>query len=195
MKYVKLFIERFSSRPVFTISDVKLFLSSLSAPKGYAYLLVSNFLKTHRIKKLKRGVYTFASDPTLASLAFTPSYHGLQEALSLHNLWEQETNTVIITPRKVRQGARQMLESRVIVHRIARKMFFGFETRKYHDMWINVSDIEKTLIDFSYFREPLDNNTIREIRKRIDKKKLASYLKKCPVRVKRKIRKLFRQKI
>jgi predicted transcriptional regulator of viral defense system len=190
MKYMKKFIDHFSSFPVFKMSDVRIFLTGLGAKRSYVYTLITNLLRSGKIEKLKRGFYTFRGDPMLASLAFSPSYHGLQDALSLHNLWEQETNTIIITPRKVRVGLRTMLGGNVLVRRISRNMFFGFENMKYHDVWITVSDAEKTLIDFVYFKEPINESTLNEIKKRMDRKKMDGYLKRCPERIRKKILKL-----
>ena len=190
MKYMKDFMGHFSSFPVFTISDARLFLTARGASQGYVYMLVTNLLRSGRIKKLKRGVYTFGEDPMLAGFAFSPSYHGLQDALSLHNLWEQETNTIIITPRRVRSGMRTILGGNVLVRRIGRSMFFGFESIRYHDVWISVSDVEKTLVDFAYFKEPLDESTLREMSRRMDEEKMGRYLKRCPEWVRRKVSKL-----
>jgi len=112
----------------------------------------------------------------------------LQEALSLRNLWEQETNPVIVTPRKVRPGLRQIMGSNVLVRRIDRAMFFGFDLIKYYDLWLPVSDAEKTLIDFIYFKEHLPKPAFEELMARIDKKKLDSYLKKCNPRTRKQVR-------
>ena len=190
MKYVKKFFEHFSDTPVFTSRDVRLFLLKQGASKGYVYLFITNLLHSGKIRKIKKGVYTFGDDPMLAGFAFYPSYHGLQNALSVLNLWEQETNTVIITPLKVRSGMREILEGKVLVRRIDRSMFFGFDSVKYFDYWIQVSDVEKTLIDFVYFREPLSKDVLEEIKKRINRKKLDGYLKRCPERIRKKVRML-----
>ena len=183
MKYVKKFIEHFSGLPVFTTRDARLFLSGQGASKGYAQLFLANLLKSGRVRRIKKGAYTFGDDPMLAGFAFYPSYHGLQNALSILNLWEQETNTVIITPLRVRSGMREVLGGKVMVRRIGRSMFFGFEAVRYFDYWIQVSDVEKTLIDFVYFREPLGEEVLAEMKKRIDRGKLDKYLKRCPERV------------
>ena len=187
MRYMERFKERFSSRPVFSITDASLFLTGLGASKGYVYLLISNLLKKGLIKKIKRGVYTFHDDPTLSGFAFSPSYHGLQDALSLLDLWDQETNTVLMTPLKVRIGKRKLLGAPVFIHRIDRRMFFGYSAIRYFDFWIQVSDVEKTLIDFVYFNEPLQPDVLEEMRKRIDREKLESYLERCPARVRKKV--------
>ena len=53
-----------------------------------------------------------------------------------------------------------------------------FETLKYYDLYIPVSTPEKILIDFIYFKEPLTKETMKELKKHINKKTLDSYLKK-----------------
>jgi len=194
MKYMKKFIEHFSTMPVFTARDARLFLIEHGASKEYTYLFITHLIRTNKIRKIKRGVYTFGDDPVLAGFAFYPSYHGLQDALSILNLWEQETNTVLITPLKIRSGVREILGGKVLIRRISRKMFFGFESVKYSDYWIEVSDVEKTLIDFVYFRAPLSKAVLDEMRKRIDRKKLEEYLRRCPERVRKKVRDLLSKK-
>ena len=114
----------------------------------------------------------------VSGFAFSPFYYGLQEALSLRNIWEQETNPVIITTRKARTGLREIMGANVVVKRIPKSLFFGFETLKYYDLYIPVSTPEKILIDFIYFKEPLTKETMKELKKHINKKTLDSYLKK-----------------
>ncbi|NYZ78134.1 hypothetical protein H0N96_01910 [Candidatus Micrarchaeota archaeon] len=194
MKYVNEFLKRFSDRVVFTATDARVFLTSLGASGNYTNVFLTNLVKSKRAKRLKKGVYSFRDDPTLASFAFTPSYHGLQDALSIHGLWEQETIPVIITPKRVRQGVRTMLGGKVLVRRIARKMFFGFESVKYRDCWINVSDVEKTLVDLAYFKQPVSAEVAREARKRVDERKMREYLEKTPRNVKNRVLKLLKLK-
>lgn len=190
MKYIKQLREHFLTQPVFSIRDVKTYLSQSKISRQYVHTLLHHLLKRNELTRITKGFYTLKNDPNVLSFAFSPSYHCLQDALSIHNLWDQETNTVLVTPRKVRTGARQILGTNVIFRRIKRSMFFGFDFVKYYDLWIPVSDIEKTLIDFFYFNEPLDKRTIKEILKKIDKKKLKKYLKKVPSRVEKKINQL-----
>lgn len=185
MKYVKELQERFRNSPAFTISDLKVCLGSKGIGKGYLNLLVHNLLTKGELKRISRGIYTFRSDTQVVGFGFRPFYYGLQDALSLRNLWEQETNPVVITPRKVRCGVRNFEGANYIVKRISRKMFFGFEMMKYMDFWIPVSETEKTLIDFVYFKQPLTAEVLTEIKQRLDKKKLERYLKRCPAWVKK----------
>jgi len=192
MKYVKDVRERFRGAPAFTISDLKISLGRKGISAGYLRLLVHNLLAKGELKRVSRGVYTFRSDVQVVGFGFRPFYYGLQDALSLRNLWEQETNPVVITPRRVRSGVKSFQGANYVVKRIRRGMFFGFEMVKYDDFWIPVSDVEKTLIDFAYFRQPLGAEAIAEIRQRLDKQKLKEYLKRCPPRVKARVSELLK---
>lgn len=187
MKYIKGVREHFSKQPVFSIRDVRVFLKRQGISRQYVHTLLNHLLKRKELNRITRGIYTFRDDPAVLSFAFRPSYHGLQDALSLRNLWEQETNAVLITPRKVRTGVREFFGAKAIIRGINRRMFFGYDSVKHYDLWIPVSDIEKTLIDFAYFDEPLDRKTLQAIKRKIDRKKMAAYLKKVPRNARRKV--------
>lgn len=186
MKYVKAFRGRFSSLPSFTLRDVRVFFGS-SLTRGYSHLLIHNLLKRGEIFRVAKGVYTFRGEMQVVGSAFQPYYYGLQDALSLHDLWEQETNPVVITTRNVRRGLRTFLGNNYLVKRISRRMFFGFSAFRYHDSWINVSDLEKTLIDFVYFEQPLGSEVLGELAPKLDRKKLSSYLELCPAWVEKRV--------
>jgi predicted transcriptional regulator of viral defense system len=183
VKYLPEIMELFKKTPVVTTRDIKLYLKQ----KGYSYLLLSNLVKQGKIKRITKGFFTIHDDPLTSVFCFRPAYVGLQEALSIHNLWEQETNVVIVTTRKVRIGIHEILGSNVLVHRINPKYFFGFTLLKYGEFFVPVSDVEKTLLDFIYFKQPLSKDTISEIKKNLDVNKLKNYLKVYP--------KLFHEKL
>jgi predicted transcriptional regulator of viral defense system len=176
IKYLSEIMEFFKKTPVVSTRDIKLYLKH----KGYSYLLLSNLVKQGKIKRITKGFFTIHDDPITSVFCFRPAYLGLQEALSIHNLWEQETNVVIVTTKKVRIGIHKLLGSNVLVHRINPKYFFGFTLLKYGDFFVPVSDVEKTLLDFIYFKQPLSKNTISEIKKNLDVNKLKNYLKVYP---------------
>ena len=119
----------------------------------------------------------------VSGFSYSPFYYGLQEALSFRNLWEQETNPVIITIKKVRPGLKSSFDGgNIVLHRINRKYFFGFDFIDYYNIQIPVSNIEKTIIDFVYYKEEssLSKEVIKEIKEKIDMKKLSEYLKEYP---------------
>lgn len=189
MKYLKEFVGHFKGRSVFSMRDCRVFLKQKGISGQYLQFLVQYLMKKGTIKRIAKGVYTFSDDPIVAGFAFAPFYYGLQEALSLHDLWEQETNPVVITTRKARQGTRKILGSNVLVRRIDKKMFFGFEMVSHFGLWIPVSGIEKTLIDFVYFNEKIPEEALGEIKKRIRKNVLEDHLKKLKPRMKKRVKK------
>ena len=180
---VKEFIK---NTPVFRVKDIEILVGN----RNYAHLILHKLARKEEIKRIVKGWYSLYDDPIFSVFCFKPAYLGLQEALSLHNLWEQETNVVIITTRKVRVGVREVFDNNVILRRIEPKYFFGFELINYNNFFIPVSDIEKTLIDFVYFNEVLTKETLKEILKKIDWKKLSEYLQKYPKRIKERVEKL-----
>jgi predicted transcriptional regulator of viral defense system len=178
--------EFIKSVPVFRVRDIELLVGN----RNYAHLILHKLTKKGEIKRVVKGWYSLHDDPIVSVFCFKPAYVGLQEALSLHNLWEQETNVVVITTKKVRVGIREILGNNVILRTIEPKYFFGFDLIKYENFFVPVSDIEKTLIDFVYFKESLTRETLREIIKRMNKQKLIEYLKKYPARFSEKVRKI-----
>ncbi len=174
--------------PVATIASLKKIVGG-----DYAYLLAENLVKRGELKRIAKGVYSTSDDPTLAVFYFRPAYIGLQAALSIHGLWEQETNAVIVTSQNVRAGLRPVFENNVLVRKIAPKYLFGFEHREYQSLCIPVSDVEKTFIDMVYFRQPIDKDVLKEFRVRIDKSKLDEYLESYPARFRSAVLKVLSQ--
>jgi predicted transcriptional regulator of viral defense system len=184
--HIKKLREFIKSVPVFRVRDIELLVGN----RNYAHLILHKLTKKEEIKRVIKGWYSLYEDPIVSVFCFKPAYIGLQEALSLHNLWGQETNVVIITTKKVRAGIREIFGNNVILRRIEPKYFFGFDLLNYENFFIPVSDIEKTLIDFVYFNETLTKETLTEIIKHIDKQKLIEYLKKYPSKFRLKVKKL-----
>ena len=185
IKYINKIREFFKESPVISIESLKKFIRKKN--KNYTYSIINNLLKKKEIKRITKGFYTIYDDPSLTVFCFKPSYLGLHNALSFHDLWEQETNPVVVTTRKVRTGIRKVFDRNIVIKRIDKKYFFGFEYKQDGNFYFPYSDIEKTFIDMIYFNEYLDKDVIKNFRKRIDKKKLKGYLKYYP--------KIFRDKL
>lgn len=180
-KHIKKIRDFFRRTPVADLRSIKM----LVGRSDYAYLIISNMLKKGEIKRITKGYYTVYEDPILAAYCFKPCYIGLEEAMSFHGIWEQETNVILITAKKVRRGIRKVFGTNVLIRNISPKYFFGFEYFKYGDFILPISDIEKTFIDMVYFREfgkKTDRKVLKEFKKKIDSKKLNSYLKKYPLK-------------
>jgi predicted transcriptional regulator of viral defense system len=185
----------FNKSPVVDFASINRIVRSKKKVKQYAKQIIRNLIKQGKIYKIGKGLYSVHRDTSLAVFGFTPAYLGLQDALSFHNLWEQETNSVIITSKNVRKGLRKVFGINIIVRRINPKYLFGFEYYKYpledRDIYIPYSDIEKTFIDMIYFKQPLDEETIEEFREKIVKKKLKEYLSRYPIKFRKRVEKVF----
>lgn len=187
MKYKKQLYDNFKKSKVFSLRDVRILFSNKNISKDYSKNLMSNLIKEKKIHKITNGKYTFQEEIMCIGFAFSPFYYGLQEALSLHNLHEQETNAIIITTNKIKPGIREIMDTNVYLRRIDKKYFFGYDFIKYYDIEIPVSDIEKTLIDLVYYKESISKDVILEIKKKIDLIKLNEYLEKYPITIKNKV--------
>jgi len=174
MKHIKKIRDLLKKTPVVHIRSIK----NLIGDDTYAHLLIYHMRQRKELYRITKGWYSLSDDPTLAVFCFNPSYLGLQEALSIHNLWEQESNPVILTTKTVREGIRNMNGSNIILKRIPSSLFFGIEYKQYGNCYVPVSDIEKTFLDMLYFRQPIEKETLRLFRKRMDKKKLKRYGKR-----------------
>ena len=187
MTYEKRLRDVYKEEYKFTKKDASKLFSKDKISNEYLDQLLHNLVKQNKIVRITNGSYTFKKDLMVSGFAYSPFYYGLQEALSLRNLHEQETNPVIITTNKIKPGIKTIQGSNVILRRIASKYFFGFDFIKYYNMEIPVSDYEKTLIDFVYYNEPLSKEVINGLKKKIDKKKLEKYLSRYPEKIRYKI--------
>lgn len=186
-KYLDEIEKFFKESPVVDYGSIERIIRDKKKVKQYARLLVYNLLKKGKIKRLAKGYYTDRDEVSLAVFCFKPSYLGLQNAMSFHNLWEQETIPIIVTTDKVRQGIRKILGVNVMIRRIDKKYIFGFELFRDGNIYLPYSDIEKTFIDMVYFRQPLDYEIIDNFMEKIDKKKLTRYLKEYPKRFRNRV--------
>lgn len=173
MKHIDDVRKYINKTPVFDTRSV----ARLVGDKEYAYVLLNNMIKSGEIERLTKGYYTVYEEPSLFVYCIKPAYIGLQDAMSLRNLWEQETVTVIITARRVRIGTREIFGNNVTIRRISPKHFFGYDYIKYGEFLLPVSDVEKTFIDMVYFNE-IRKGTAQLFKKKIDIKKLREYLRK-----------------
>lgn len=191
-KYQKQIKELFQKSPVVSFSSIERIIKSKKNVKQYTKQLIRNLLLKEKIYRIAKGYYSIYDDPLLNVFCFKPAYLGLQDALSLHGLWEQETIPIIITTRKIRQGLRKTSLGNILLRRIDKKYLFGIEYKKQGDFYLPYSDIEKTFIDMIYFKEKIDSKIMNNLKKSINKKRLNIYLKKYPKNFRQRVIKLLK---
>jgi predicted transcriptional regulator of viral defense system len=134
------------------VADIRS-ISMLTRSESYAWVLMNYLVRKGEARRIVRGYYTVHEDPSLLLYCLQPAYLGLQDAMSFHNLWEQETVPVVVTCRRVRTGIRRVMGSNAVVRRISRKYFFGYQFYPAGEFSLPVSDVEKTFVDMVYFGE------------------------------------------
>jgi predicted transcriptional regulator of viral defense system len=186
MKYIKDIKNTFNDKqfPVFKAYELKT-IKGLS--DNYRRLLLHNLLSRKEIIRITKGVYTFHKDVDVVAFAFSPSYYGLEDALSIRKLSDQGTNPIVITSRNVRRGLREFVDRNYLVYHIDKRLFFGYEMLKHGDFWIPVSDLEKTLIDMFYFKYSVRKDIWSNILPLLDIKRLKEYLKHYDQRFSKKV--------
>lgn len=178
-KYVKDIERLLQKSAVISYRSIEKIIKEKKDVRQYAKQLVRNFIRQGKLFPLTKGWYASHEDSSLAVFCFQPAYLGLQDALSHHNLWEQETIPVIITTKKVRQGLRKVFGSNILIRRIDPKYFFGI-TYSEDTPALPYSDVEKTFLDFMYFHEIVSPEIKQAIMKKIDRKKLKAYTQPYP---------------
>ena len=191
MIYDNDFRKYFSKVQIFSFNDAKRFLTRMGASDAYIKVFVHNQIKRHGLRKVGKRKYTFSSNDAIIGFAFSPLYYGLECALTIRKLWTQMSNLVIVTTTKAVPGIRSSMGSRIIIRRISKRMFFGIEWVNYNGVFVPVSDPEKTLVDFFYYRIGLNDEDLRSLMLACDKKKLARYARRSNNRVKLAIAKVF----
>lgn len=176
-KYLKKVEILLKKSPVVNYGSINRIVTHKDKNNKYTKRMINYLVSKLLLKRLMKGYYTSKNNNSLAVFCLQPAYLGLQDALSFYDLWEQETIPVIITSRNVRAGIRKVLGSNVFIRKIDKKYLFGVDYNLQDGVALPYSDIEKTLIDMVYFKEKIDGDTLRNIIKRIDKKKLNIYLK------------------
>ncbi|MGC8618549.1 MAG: type IV toxin-antitoxin system AbiEi family antitoxin domain-containing protein [Thermoplasmata archaeon] len=163
MKYENNFRAFFSEQLVFTSEDAKRYLEKEGASSEYVRLFLHKLVADGSLMRIKRGVYSFNKNEALTGFAFRPFYYGMEYALTIRKIWAQQADPVIISRTKANQGVRIVNDSRVLIRRINQRAFFGYEYINYSGFFVPVSVPEKILLDFIYFRERLDEETMSSL--------------------------------
>lgn len=137
--------------------------------------MLHNMVQSGGLHRIGKGAYTFHRNEVSIGFKFRPFYYGLQYALTIRKIWTQQSVPVIITTGKANPGVRDIMGTRVVLHRINEKAFFGFEYLNYGELFVPVSDPEKTLLDFGYYGISLDPETMSALKNKVNKSKLLEY--------------------
>jgi predicted transcriptional regulator of viral defense system len=171
----------FKDFKTFTFKDVRILLSERHRDISDTTIRVtlSRMTKKRKIYKVMKGVFSLQEREEVSGFAFTPFYYGGLSALMIRNLIDDQVKMEIMTTRVVKRSLTQIYGgmTRIILHHIPKKYYFGFEDVKYGYGKVPVSDSEKTLIDLFYYKSRLSMSDYAELLKHIKPHKLRDYLR------------------
>ena len=172
--------KRFGDWPVFTIDDAFLFLGGKrKVSKKTVQVTLSRMVKDGRLYHVSKGKFSFTKTAETAGFAYSPFYYGGLSALMIRDLIDDQVKMEVMTTKTVRhRRAVAFGDIELVVHHLPKAYYFGFNEIRYLNHTVPVSDPEKTFIDLLYFRVTPSSYDYYALVNAIDKKKLASYLKR-----------------
>lgn len=141
-----------------TIFGLKDVVAEIDRSYGYAKVLVNNLARKKWVIVLRRGTYLIVPlsagvrgeftehEFVVASHLASPYYIAYWSALNVHGVTEQTPFTVFVATTK-RVKAREILNVRYRFVTLSGRKFFGFEPVSVGSTRVNISDIEKTIVD------------------------------------------------
>lgn len=179
--------------PVFTLDD----LVSIESDKSYLRILLSRYVKSGAVRRLKKGLYvtkeyldrveksgrTGAYAEFLTAVLYTPSYLSLEYVMHQHGLITESPVVVTAVARKKTASFFTPFGA-YRYHTIKLALFTGFMSKRDGDYLIFRASAAKALFDFLYFRKShlANADAIGELRINLDvlqesdKHELAGYI-------------------
>jgi len=162
---------------------------------------ISLLSKRGWLVRIKRGVFavatleshSFASvSPYMVSQVLVPeSYVSFEFALANYGLFDQlPKRLTAVTPIRPKQFSFQNTEYRFV--KIKSELFFGFQEARFNNHQANIAELEKTILDFLYFRTDTYSldivlEKLRSGEGEFDFKRLYDYAAKYPLSVRRRL--------
>ena len=186
-------LSQFKGWRTFTLADAVRFLKVRhKISRATTQVTLSRMVKSGRIYRVMKGVYSTSNSVESAGFAFSPFYYGGLSALMIRDLIDDQVKMEVMTTKKVRRSNFKVFgNAGLILHNIPDRCYFGFNEVHYANGVVPVSDPEKTLIDMLYFKIRLSAQDYNPLVGAIDKAKLASYLKKYNVRFAQRVMRFF----
>jgi hypothetical protein len=170
----------FKDFKTFTFNDVRIALRDRhnNISDKTIQVTLSRMAKSKGIYPVIKGVFSLERKDEIVGFAFAPFYYGGLAALMIRDLVDNQVKMEIMTTRRVKKSFITVYngDSKVILHHIPKKYYFGFEDLKYGNIVVPVSNPEKTLIDMFYYKEKLSPHDYEGIVKGIRKEILEEYL-------------------
>lgn len=165
---------------IFTLNDV---IKITGQKREVVKSTLARLVKQNKLFRLKNKYYSIREieNKFLFQKLFKDTYIGLHAALEYYRSTTQRFNNLDLITKNVLKD-QIIRNTQINFHKVKGEMFFGFEKQRISETDVFVSNIEKTIIDCTYFSSKvylseissfIDANT-----QEINAKRLTIYLQK-----------------
>ncbi len=165
---------------IFTLNDV---IKITGQKKEVVKTTLSRLVKQNKIFRLKTKYYSLRRMENKFQLQklFPDTYISLHSALEYYGSTTQRFNNLDLATKNLLK--KQHIENTVInFHKVKRGLFFGYEKVHIKNTEVFISNIEKTIIDCTYFSSIIYlteiNDFIKKNNEKINLELISTYLKK-----------------
>jgi predicted transcriptional regulator of viral defense system len=165
---------------IFTLNDV---IKITGQKKEVVKSILTRLVNQKKLFRLKNKYYTLKEieNKFLFQKLFKETYIGLHAALEYYESTTQRFNNLDLITKNILKD-QKIKNTQITFHKVKHDLFFGFEKHRVSETDVFISNIEKTIIDCSYFSSKVYiseiNSFIIENKKNINTEKLTLYLKK-----------------
>ncbi len=172
-------LEKFNLE-IFTLNDV---IKITGQKKEVVKSILTRLVNQKKLFRLKNKYYSLKEIENifLFQKLFKETYIGLHAALEYYGSTTQRFNNLDLVTKNVLKD--QIIKNtKITFHKVRNDIFFGYEKHRISKTDVFISNIEKTIIDCTYFSSKVYiseiNSFINENKKEINTEKLTLYLKK-----------------
>ncbi len=165
---------------IFTLNDV---VKISGQKKEVVKTTLSRLVRQNKIFRLKTKYYSLKQIENKLQLQrlFPETYIGLHSALEYYGSITQRFNNLDLIARNLLKN-QNINDTKIHFHKVKQEFFFGYKKARINNSEVFISNIEKTIIDCTYFSSKIYLTDIDDfVKKNIEKINidlLGSYLKK-----------------
>ena len=165
---------------IFTLNDV---IKISGQKKEVVKSTLSRLVNQNKVFRLKKKYYSLKIIENKFQLQklFSETYIGLHSALEYYGSTTQRFNNLDLITNKVLR-TQTIGDTGVQFHKVKQVLFFGYEKIQINNVQVFISNIEKTIIDCTYFSSKVYLTEIDELikknKRKIRKEIISVYLNK-----------------
>lgn len=158
---------------IFSLNDV---VKISGQKKEVVKSTLTRLVNQNKVFRLKKKYYSLRriENKFLLQKLYSETYIGLHSALEFYGSTTQRFNNLDLITNKVLK-TQNIGGTEVQFHKVKQRLFFGYEKIQINNVQVFVANIEKTIIDCTYFSSKVYLTDINELIKK-NKGKIRAYI-------------------